>query len=61
MFATMNRIHVNPKSAALFGRRCRERERMVDGMPGFVRNVVLRPGAEGRPDVVRTGHGHSAA
>lgn len=64
MFVTMNRIHVNPESAALFEQRFRERARMVDGMPGFLRNVVLRPdaglpeshggGTQGQPYVVMT-------
>lgn len=43
MFVTMNRIAVNAEYAGLFEQNFLERARLVDTMPGFVRNQVLRP------------------
>ncbi len=43
MFVTMNCIPVNPEHAEQFERTFSERARLVDTMPGFVRNLVLRP------------------
>ncbi|WP_299433301.1 antibiotic biosynthesis monooxygenase [uncultured Meiothermus sp.] len=43
MFVTMNRIAVNPEHAGLFEQSFIERTRLVDTMPGFIRNQVLRP------------------
>lgn len=52
MFITMNRIPVNPAYAQAFEQRFHERARAVDQMPGFIRNLVLRPGEPGQPYVV---------
>lgn len=43
MFVTMNRIPVNPEHAQRFEENFRQRARLVDRMPGFIRNLVLRP------------------
>lgn len=43
MFVTMNRIAVNPEYAGLFEQNFIGRARLVDTMPGFIRNQVLRP------------------
>lgn len=50
----MNRIYVDRRYAQAFEERFRTRARAVDGMPGFLRNLVLRPEAEGDPYVVLT-------
>lgn len=54
MYVVMNRLSVNPKYAEAFEERFRSRVGAVDNMPGFVRNMVLRPEAEGEPYVVFT-------
>lgn len=54
MFITMNRIPVNPEYAELFEQNFRERARLVDRMPGFIRNLVLRPQKPDQPYVVMT-------
>jgi heme-degrading monooxygenase HmoA len=55
MFVTMNRIPVNPEHAPQFEENFRQRARLVDQMPGFVRNLVLRPADPTRePYVVMT-------
>ena len=54
MITVANRIYVNPDYAERFEARFRERAGLVDGMPGFVSNVVLRPVNEGDPYVVLT-------
>ena len=43
MFVTMNRIFVHPEYAEAFEEAFRRRARLVDRMPGFIRNLVLRP------------------
>ncbi|WP_026234682.1 antibiotic biosynthesis monooxygenase family protein [Calidithermus timidus] len=43
MFVTMNRIPVNPEYAERFEENFRQRAKLVDRMPGFIRNLVLRP------------------
>jgi heme-degrading monooxygenase HmoA len=43
MFVTMNRISVNPEYAQQFEENFRHRAQLVDRMPGFIRNLVLRP------------------
>jgi hypothetical protein len=43
MFVTMNRIPVNPEHAERFEENFRQRARLVDRMPGFIRNLVPRP------------------
>jgi heme-degrading monooxygenase HmoA len=54
MFVVMNRISVNPAFADTFEERFRNRAGQVDKMPGFVRNLVLRPAAPEDPYVVMT-------
>jgi len=43
MFITMNRIDVHENRREAFAERFRQRAALVDGSPGFVRNMVLRP------------------
>ncbi len=43
MITAMNRIYVVPEYAEQFEQRFRTRARLVDGMPGFMWNKVLRP------------------
>lgn len=54
MITVANRIYVNPEYAEAFEERFRQRAGLVDGMPGFVSNQVLRPVNEGDPYVVFT-------
>jgi heme-degrading monooxygenase HmoA len=54
MFVVMNRISVNPAFAAAFEERFRHRAAEVDRMPGFIRNIVLRPASPDDPYVVMT-------
>jgi heme-degrading monooxygenase HmoA len=54
MITVANRIYVNPEYAQQFEDRFRERAGLVDGMPGFVSNQVLRPVNEGDPYIVLT-------
>jgi heme oxygenase (mycobilin-producing) len=54
MITVMNRIAVNPDFADQFEERFLNRARMVDEMPGFVSNQVLRPVAPGDPYIVLT-------
>ncbi|HZH29608.1 MAG TPA: antibiotic biosynthesis monooxygenase [Pyrinomonadaceae bacterium] len=54
MITVANRIYVDPKFGEAFEQRFRERAGLVDGMPGFVSNQVLRPVNEGDPYVVFT-------
>ncbi len=54
MIAVANRIFVAPQFADRFEDRFRTRAGQVDQMPGFVRNLVLRPLAPGDPYVVLT-------
>jgi heme oxygenase (mycobilin-producing) len=49
-----NRIYVTRKYAEAFEQRFRERAGLVDQMPGFISNQVLRPVNEGEPYVVFT-------
>lgn len=43
MFVTINRIWVRPEYAQAFEEAFRTRARLVDRMPGFIRNLVMRP------------------
>ncbi|MCS7069305.1 MAG: antibiotic biosynthesis monooxygenase [Meiothermus sp.] len=43
MFITMNRIEVSEDFANHFEQNFRQRARLVDRMPGFIRNLLLRP------------------
>jgi heme-degrading monooxygenase HmoA len=54
MFVVMNRISVNPQFAGAFEERFRNRAGQVDKMPGFIRNLVLRPASPDDPYVVLT-------
>lgn len=54
MITVANRIYVAPEYAEQFESKFRERAGLVDGMPGFVSNTVLRPVNEGDPYVVLT-------
>lgn len=54
MITVANRMMVAPEYAEAFEERFRTRAGLVDGMPGFLRNVVLRPSAPGQPYVVLT-------
>lgn len=54
MITVANRIYVKSEFAEAFEQRFRERAGLVDQMPGFVSNQVLRPVNEGDPYVVFT-------
>lgn len=54
MITVANRIYVKPEYAEAFEERFRNRAGLVDGMPGFISNQVLRPVNEGDPYVVFT-------
>lgn len=45
---------MKPEYAAQFEERFQNRARQVDGMPGFISNLVLKPTSEGDPYVVLT-------
>lgn len=54
MITVANRIYVKQKYADAFEQRFRDRAGLVDKMPGFISNQVLRPVNEGDPYVVFT-------
>ena len=54
MITVANRIYVKQEYADAFEQRFRERAGLVDKMPGFISNHVLRPVNEGDPYVVFT-------
>jgi heme-degrading monooxygenase HmoA len=54
MITTANRIFVNPQYADAFEDNFRNRAGLVDRMPGFIRNLLLRPVNHGDPYVVLT-------
>ena len=54
MITVANRIYVKPEFSEAFEKVFRERARLVDEMPGFVSNQVLRPVNEGDPYIVFT-------
>jgi heme-degrading monooxygenase HmoA len=54
MIAVANRIYVNSEYADAFEERFRNRAGMVDQMPGFITNQVLRPVNQGDPYIVLT-------
>lgn len=54
MITVANRIFVKPEFAAAFEERFRQRAGLVDRMPGFISNQVLRPVNPGDPYVVLT-------
>lgn len=54
MITVMNRIYVAPEYADQFEEAFRKRAGLVDGMPGFISNQVLRPVNPGDPYIVLT-------
>ena len=54
MITAMNRIYVVPEYAEQFEQRFRARAGLVDGMPEFIWNNVLRPVNAGDPYIVFT-------
>ena len=54
MISVANRIYVKQEYADAFEQRFRDRAGLVDKMPGFISNHVLRPVNEGEPYVVFT-------
>lgn len=54
MITTMNRIAVDPAYAEQFEENFRDRAGLVDRMPGFISNQLLRPTGEGEPYIVLT-------
>ena len=54
MITVANRIYVKQEYADAFEQRFRERAGLVDKMPGFISNHVLRPVNDGDPYVVFT-------
>ncbi|MDT4967781.1 MAG: hypothetical protein QOJ64_2518 [Acidobacteriota bacterium] len=54
MITVANRLYVNPEYAEAFEERFRERAGLVDKMPGFISNQILRPVNDGDPYVVFT-------
>jgi heme-degrading monooxygenase HmoA len=54
MITVANRIYVATEYFEDFERVFRERAKLVDEMPGFVSNQVLRPVNEGEPYIVFT-------
>ena len=54
MITVANRIFVQPDYAAQFEERFRARAGLVDNMPGFISNQVLRPVNPGDPYIVLT-------
>ena len=54
MITVANRIYVALEYQDEFEERFRNRARLVDGMPGFISNQVLRPVNDGDPYVVFT-------
>ena len=54
MITVANRIYVNPAYAEAFEERFKDRAGLVDKMPGFIFNQLLRPARAGDPYVVFT-------
>lgn len=54
MITVANRLYVKPEYADAFEKVFRERAGLVDKMPGFVSNQVLRPVNEDEPYIVFT-------
>lgn len=54
MITVANRIYVNPEFAEAFEARFRNRAHLVDTMPGFIMNQLLRPAKAGDPYIVLT-------
>jgi len=54
MITVANRIYVKSEYAEAFETAFRERAGLVDGMPGFLSNTVLRPVNDGDPYIILT-------
>ena len=54
MITAMNRIFVHPDHMDVFESNFRNRAGLVDQMPGFISNQVLRPVNDGDPYIVLT-------
>jgi heme-degrading monooxygenase HmoA len=54
MITVANRIFVAPEYAEQFEEAFRKRAGLVDSMPGFISNQVLRPANSGDPYIVLT-------
>lgn len=54
MITVMNRIFVNPEYAEQFEQNFAKRAGLVDTMPGFIANQVLRPQSPEDPYIVLT-------
>ena len=54
MITVANRIYVASEYQEAFEERFRNRARLIDGMPGFISNQVLRPVNDDDPYVVFT-------
>ena len=54
MITVANRMYVSPEYREQFEQRFRQRAGLVDGMPGFIRNEVLKPTKRGDPYIVLT-------
>jgi heme-degrading monooxygenase HmoA len=54
MILVANRIFIDPAHATEFEHLFETRARMVDGMPGFIANQVLKPVTKGAPYVIET-------
>ena len=54
MITVANRIFVAPEYAEQFEEAFRKRAGLVDGMPGFISNQVLRPVAPDDPYIILT-------
>ncbi|MCZ6679645.1 MAG: antibiotic biosynthesis monooxygenase [Candidatus Poribacteria bacterium] len=54
MITVANRIFVAPEYTEAFEERFQNRAKLVDGMPGFISNQVLRPVNAGDPYIVFT-------
>lgn len=54
MILVANRIFIGPTHADAFERLFESRARLVDGMPGFIANQVLKPVTKGAPYVIET-------
>jgi len=61
VFVTMNRIPVRPEYREAFEEAFRQRARLVDRAPGFLRNLVLRPKNPEDPYIVLTFWENAAA
>lgn len=54
MIVVANRIPVNPDFADAFEERFRDRQGLVDQMPGFIKFQILKPTTEEAPYIVQT-------